>query len=56
MKLVSHKPFAIWSEKQNTQHRGQPVSGTKVDTLSIVSKVYSKPKPTLRQRLWGWPR
>ncbi len=40
--------------KRKTQHRLQPVSGTKDDLLRIVSKVYFKSKITWWQRLRGW--
>ncbi|MGQ2381751.1 hypothetical protein ACT543_03700 [Lactiplantibacillus plantarum] len=57
IRKVSHKPFDVWLKAQNkTRHRLQPMSGTKDDLLRIVSKVYFKTKPTLRQRLWGWLR
>lgn len=55
LQKVSRKPFDKWNLAQNkTQHRLQPVSGTKDDLLRIVSKVYFKSKQTLWQRLWRW--
>lgn len=57
LQKVSRKLFDKWNLTQNkTQHRLQPVSGTKDDLLRIVSNVYFKTKQTLRQRLWGWLR
>lgn len=54
MKKVSHKPFEIWLEQQNTHDRVQPITGIKSDVYLINLQLHHTPKPSVWQRVRGW--
>lgn len=54
MRKVSHKPFEIWLEQQNTHDRLHPNAGIELKANQTNLQVYRTSKTNLLQRLWRY--